>query len=256
MANDTRTRMLDATARLLRQRGYHGTSLNDILAASGAPRGSLYFHFPGGKDQLVIEVTRASVAAVAERLRDTLATETRPGEAISKIFAVTAQMLDENFAMGCPVAPVVLDGTNEVPELVELSRQAFERVDRPFSGGVCKDRHFRQARPHAGAAGGIVDRRADDHRPRHPRQQRVAGRSRRACGAGRGGSRQDRLTSKKAKRAASLPPFVECPGWPDPRVKPEGGLRSPCRPFRPCRRRPAWPGRFPSSELRRSWLRW
>ena len=126
MANDTRTRMLDATARLLRQRGYHGTSLNDILAASGAPRGSLYFHFPGGKDQLVIEVTRASVAAVAERLRDTLATETRPGEAIRKIFAVTAQMLDENFAMGCPVAPVVLDGTNEVPELVELTRRAFD----------------------------------------------------------------------------------------------------------------------------------
>ena len=115
MANDTRTRMLDATARLLRQRGYHGTSLNDILAASGAPRGSL-----------VIEVTRASVAAVAERLRDTLATETRPGEAIRKIFAVTAQMLDENFAMGCPVAPVVLDGTNEVPELVELTRRAFD----------------------------------------------------------------------------------------------------------------------------------
>ena len=105
MANDTRTRMLDATARLLRQRGYHGTSLNDIL---------------------VIEVTRASVAAVAERLRDTLATETRPGEAIRKIFAVTAQMLDENFAMGCPVAPVVLDGTNEIPEHVELTRRAFD----------------------------------------------------------------------------------------------------------------------------------
>ena len=68
MANDTRSRMLEATGRLLRQRGYHGTSLNDILAASGAPRGSLYFHFPGGKDQLVIEVTRASVREVAERL--------------------------------------------------------------------------------------------------------------------------------------------------------------------------------------------
>jgi TetR/AcrR family transcriptional regulator, lmrAB and yxaGH operons repressor len=126
MANDTRTRMLEATARLLRQRGYHGTSLNDILAASGAPRGSLYFHFPGGKDQLVIEVTRAAVAAVAGQLRDTLAAETSPGEAIRKIFATTAQMLDENFALGCPVAPVVLDGTSEVPQLVELTRQAFD----------------------------------------------------------------------------------------------------------------------------------
>ena len=257
MANDTRTRMLDATARLLRQRGYHGTSLNDILAASGAPRGSLYFHFPGGKDQLVIEVTRASVAAVAERLRDTLAHRNPAWRGDQKdLCGDGAKCSTSNFAMGCPVAPVVLDGTNEVPELVELCRRGIRGVDRPFSGGVCKDRHFRQARPHAGAAGGIIDRRADDHRPRHPRQQRVAGRSRRACGAGRGGSRQDRLTSKKAKRAASLPPFVECPGWPDPRVKPEGGLRSPCRPFRPCRRRPAWPGRFPSSELRRSWLRW
>ncbi len=41
MAADTRTRMLDTTARLLQQRGYHGTSLNDILGESGARRGSL-----------------------------------------------------------------------------------------------------------------------------------------------------------------------------------------------------------------------
>ena len=68
MANDTRIRMIEATALLLRQRGYHGTSLNDILNASGAPRGSLYFHFPGGKDQLVIEVTRDSVEKVTQTL--------------------------------------------------------------------------------------------------------------------------------------------------------------------------------------------
>ena len=75
MANDTRTRILETTALLLRQRGYHGTSLNDILSASGAPRGSLYFHFPGGKDQLVIEVTRDSVAGVTQRLGEALAAE-------------------------------------------------------------------------------------------------------------------------------------------------------------------------------------
>ncbi|RVA74430.1 TetR/AcrR family transcriptional regulator, partial [Mesorhizobium sp. M7A.F.Ca.US.006.04.2.1] len=78
MANDTRTRILETTGLLLRQHGYHGTSLNDILSASGAPRGSLYFHFPGGKDQLVIEVTRASVADVTERLGEALAAEKDP----------------------------------------------------------------------------------------------------------------------------------------------------------------------------------
>ena len=49
MAKDTRARMLETTARLLQHRGYHGTSLSDILEESAAPRGSLYFHFPAAK---------------------------------------------------------------------------------------------------------------------------------------------------------------------------------------------------------------
>jgi TetR/AcrR family transcriptional repressor of lmrAB and yxaGH operons len=128
MANDTRTRMLEATALLLRQRGYHGTSLNDILAASGAPRGSLYFHFPGGKDQLVIEVTKNSVEQVAQRLSERLAAERSPSAAIRAIFETTAEMMEESdYTRGCPMAPIVLDGTTDVPDLVELARSAFQR---------------------------------------------------------------------------------------------------------------------------------
>jgi TetR/AcrR family transcriptional regulator, lmrAB and yxaGH operons repressor len=47
--------MIAATARLLAQRGLEGASLTDILEAAQAPRGSMYHHFPGGKDQLVGE---------------------------------------------------------------------------------------------------------------------------------------------------------------------------------------------------------
>ncbi|TIT52597.1 MAG: TetR/AcrR family transcriptional regulator, partial [Mesorhizobium sp.] len=128
MATDTRTRMIEATALLLRRRGYHGTSLNDILTASGAPRGSLYFHFPGGKDQLVIEVTRASVADVTERLGAQLATESDPAVAVHHIYQSVARMLEDNeFSLGCPIAPVVLDAPNDVPELEEICRSAFEQ---------------------------------------------------------------------------------------------------------------------------------
>jgi TetR/AcrR family transcriptional repressor of lmrAB and yxaGH operons len=127
MASDTRTRMLEATGRLLRERGYHGTSLNDILAASGAPRGSLYFHFPGGKDQLVIEVTRASVADVATKLGEALDAAKSPAAAVRHIVQSTAEMLKtSDYARSCPVAPVVLDATTDIPELIELCRQAFE----------------------------------------------------------------------------------------------------------------------------------
>ncbi|TGU91800.1 TetR/AcrR family transcriptional regulator [Mesorhizobium sp. M00.F.Ca.ET.151.01.1.1] len=128
MATDTRTRMIEATALLLRRRGYHGTSLNDILTASGAPRGSLYFHFPGGKDQLVIEVTRASVADVTDRLGAQLATESDPAVAVHHIYQSVARMLEDNeFSLGCPIAPVVLDAPNDVPELEEICRSAFEQ---------------------------------------------------------------------------------------------------------------------------------
>ncbi|AGB47009.1 transcriptional regulator [Mesorhizobium australicum WSM2073] len=128
MATDTRTRMIEATALLLRRRGYHGTSLNDILSASGAPRGSLYFHFPGGKDQLVVEVTRASVAEVTERLGEALAAERDPAVAVHHIYQSVGRMLEDNeFSLGCPVAPVVLDSPGDVPDLVELCSSAFEQ---------------------------------------------------------------------------------------------------------------------------------
>src|SRR4051812_9194168 len=104
MVNETRSRMLEATGNLLRQRGYHGTSLNDILAKSGAPRGSLYFHFPGGKDQLVVEVTRAGVKEVAEKLGETLGREKNPAVAVRHIVEATAEMLETSgYALGCPV---------------------------------------------------------------------------------------------------------------------------------------------------------
>ncbi|MER8676165.1 TetR/AcrR family transcriptional regulator [Mesorhizobium sp. M0037] len=128
MANDTRTRILETTGLLLRQRGYHGTSLNDILGASGAPRGSLYFHFPGGKDQLVIEVTRNSVADVTKRLGEALAAESDPAVAVHHIYQSVGRMLEDNdFSLGCPIAPVVLDSPTDVPELAELCRSAFEQ---------------------------------------------------------------------------------------------------------------------------------
>ncbi len=49
---DTRERLLAAAQRLFRKRGYHATGLNDILEAAQAPKGSLYHHFPGGKEAI------------------------------------------------------------------------------------------------------------------------------------------------------------------------------------------------------------
>lgn len=128
MAKDTRTRMIETTARLLQHRGYHGTALSDILEASGAPRGSLYFHFPGGKDQLVIEATQAAVEETTQYLRESLASARTPAQGVRAFVDATAQLMrDSDYTFGCPVAPVILDGSAGLAELEQLCRRTFER---------------------------------------------------------------------------------------------------------------------------------
>jgi TetR/AcrR family transcriptional repressor of lmrAB and yxaGH operons len=127
MAKDTRARLLETTARLLQHRGYYGTSLSGILEESDAPRGSLYFHFPGGKDQLVIEATRAAVELTTQELRETLAATASPAVAVRAYTeAAAAIMRETDYTFGCPVAPVILDATADLVELAALCRRAFE----------------------------------------------------------------------------------------------------------------------------------
>lgn len=127
MVETTRERMIEATARLLQHRGHHGTSLNDILAEADAPRGSLYFHFPRGKDQLVIEATRLSVARTTDYLRAALANSGNPATAVREFIEETARLAKaSDYTFGCPVAPLILDGSDGVKELEAVCRQAFE----------------------------------------------------------------------------------------------------------------------------------
>src|SRR5918999_2590410 len=68
MRTDTRERMIRSAAVLFRQRGVEGTAFSDVLAHSGAPRGSIYHHFPGGKAQLAEEATRYAGELIAAGL--------------------------------------------------------------------------------------------------------------------------------------------------------------------------------------------
>lgn len=71
-ASPSRQRILDCAARLFRHRGYGGTSLRDIAAASGMKAGSLYYHF-ASKDEIVIDVLNIGVARVTEAVQTAVA---------------------------------------------------------------------------------------------------------------------------------------------------------------------------------------
>jgi TetR/AcrR family transcriptional regulator, lmrAB and yxaGH operons repressor len=68
MAGDTRDRMIDATVAALQRHGVDGMSFTEILASSGAARGAIYHHFPGGKAQLVAEAAARNGADVRAHL--------------------------------------------------------------------------------------------------------------------------------------------------------------------------------------------
>lgn len=127
MGSDTRERIITATGRLIRQKGYRGTGLSEIVEASGAPRGSIYFHFPEGKDQIVREAMVAEVRRISEVLTTLTEEAGGPVEAMRAYVQGAAEELEaSNYLFGCPVAPVILDLPDPVSALAEACREAME----------------------------------------------------------------------------------------------------------------------------------
>lgn len=143
--SDSRERLVGATASLLRERGYHGTGLREIVQRSGAPRGSLYFLFPGGKDQLAAAAVRASARQVREGIEQVFAVHADVGEALRAFVGIFGEQLQASgYALACPVAPAAL-GAPDGGELHEAVREAFEQwqqaiVERLRAERVAEDR--------------------------------------------------------------------------------------------------------------------
>ncbi|MER5356651.1 TetR/AcrR family transcriptional regulator [Kitasatospora sp. NPDC002551] len=113
---ETRARLIAGTRSLIEANGYFGTGLNQVVAESGAPRGSLYFHFPEGKDQLVA----AALTQAGQEVEDLLASLAREGADTASVLTALAQafadrLTQSGFTKGCPIATVALEvaGGNE-----------------------------------------------------------------------------------------------------------------------------------------------
>lgn len=102
--------MIRTAAGLFRAQGYHATGLNQVLAEGGLPKGSLYFHFPGGKEQLAVESLRLSGEELGTGIAAALASTPEPAAALDRILALLGEhLVATDFREGCPVATVALD---------------------------------------------------------------------------------------------------------------------------------------------------
>jgi AcrR family transcriptional regulator len=114
--------MIWSAALLMRERGVEATSFSEVLAHSGAPRGSIYHHFPGGKAQLIEEATRYAGEFTAAAIAAALG-QADPVAAVRRVAETWLHTLrDSDFAAGCPVVAASLEGD---PGAREAAATAF-----------------------------------------------------------------------------------------------------------------------------------
>ncbi len=123
-----RERMVVSAALLIRERGAHPTAIADVLEHSGAPRGSAYHYFPGGRTQLLCEAVDYAGQYIAAKI----AKAESGVDALDRLCkAYRKQLLDSDFRAGCPVVAVAVEAGD--PTKPEAAAPVIERAAAAFS---------------------------------------------------------------------------------------------------------------------------
>lgn len=122
MAQGVKERMIDGAVLLLAKQGLQATSFSEVLALTGAPRGSVYHHFPDGKDQLIasaIDLAGDRAIAVLDQL------EGEDAATIARRFLGIWRIILERstFSAGCAVLAVTV--ATDSPELLDHAATIF-----------------------------------------------------------------------------------------------------------------------------------
>ena len=125
--SDSKDRMIASARRLFREHGYLGTALSDVVTDSAAPRGSIYFHFPGGKEELATEVTLLHAADAIAKINRAAAASRTPAQLIAAFIGRERDdLVTSNYREGCALAPIVLESTAASDHLSDATRRGFQ----------------------------------------------------------------------------------------------------------------------------------
>lgn len=136
----SRARMIKTAGDLLHKQGYASTGLNQILDESEAPKGSLYFHFPGGKEELVAAALEQSAGGLTEMLERVLGAAPLAAAAVDAIVAYFAGQLEASqFTKGCPIATVTLEQAATSDPLQRACGAAYARWQELIAARLVRD---------------------------------------------------------------------------------------------------------------------
>jgi len=142
MSTDTRERIINASAELFRRQGYSATGIKQIVVAARAPFGSIYHHFPGGKEQIAAETIRVSGGLYGLLVPAVIDTAPDLVTGVQQFFALAAEHLqDSGYADACPIATVALEVASTSEPLRVATAEVFESwleaiAERLRDGGI------------------------------------------------------------------------------------------------------------------------
>jgi TetR/AcrR family transcriptional regulator, lmrAB and yxaGH operons repressor len=119
---DTRTKMLISAAEVMRERGAAGVTIDEVLTRSGAPRGSVYYHFPDGRNQILTEALHYAGEAITADIDDAAG---RGAKVLLRQFVKFWERVlgESDFSAGCPVvAAAIGSAEDDVPLAAEATR--------------------------------------------------------------------------------------------------------------------------------------
>lgn len=123
----SRDRMIAAGAHLFQRRGYHGTGLVEILETSGAPKGSFYYHFPEGKEQLAEQAMLQAGKVVQAMIERAFVGAASFQEGATRLSHAIADWFEKSdFSEGCPITSVLLETVPGSERLGTASQMIFK----------------------------------------------------------------------------------------------------------------------------------
>jgi len=122
----SRAALVDTAALLFRRQGYSATGVNQILEAADVKAGSLYHHFPNGKQELAAAVVDTVGGGIERRLRAFLDSGAPVADIVEGWIELLAAGLASDQRDGCPIEPIATESVNASPQVRDASARVFE----------------------------------------------------------------------------------------------------------------------------------
>lgn len=131
---NSKEKILLAATKLFQVKGYNATGLNEILKESGAPKGSLYYYFPNGKEELALAAIKLASKSIANRLENTISKYNDPAEAIQHLIEnITMDLKKDTKLQDMSISLIALETYLSSEALRKACIEAFSSLQKIYT---------------------------------------------------------------------------------------------------------------------------